>query len=178
VLVALLVAAGGGVAVLWLRAIGGPVALRARYGTAGMLVAFVVHWALNLTPAGEVVPLAVINGGLWGFWPAVLVNLGGWTAASITQYAAVRWLGAGAGERPTLDRAPGVLRRLALDRAAFQILGRSVPWVGLHVVNVTAALLGVPFGRFVAYAVLGQAAPAVLMAAIGAGLARAWGFGV
>ena len=42
-------------------------------------------------------------------------------------------------------------------------------------VSVSAVLAGVPLGRFLAYAALGQAGPALAMAALGSGLGTLMG---
>jgi len=156
---------------LWIQSIGGPGAVRERFGVAGLAVSLFAHWVLNLTPFGEMLPMAVANGAIWGFWLGALVSWLGWMGASLTQYLVVRRMGTRLDVEARLDRLPKRIRSLPIEHPAFQVAGRSVPWVGLHLVNVTAALYGVPMRRFLACAAVGQAGPALVMSALGAGLA-------
>lgn len=155
---------------LWIESLGGPTAIRERFGTRGLAVSVIAHWILNLTPLGEVVPMALANGAIWGFWLGALVSWSGWMAASITQYLWVRRVGTEFNVSDRLERLPARIRGLPVGHPLFQIAGRSLPWVGLHPVNVTSALRGVPFQRLLAFAAVGQAAPALAMSALGAGL--------
>jgi uncharacterized membrane protein YdjX (TVP38/TMEM64 family) len=166
-LMALLAMVSVGLCVRWL---GGPSAIRQRFGVWGILVAFVAHALLNLTPAGEIVPMAVANGAVWGFWLGATISWLGWIAASLAQYALVIRIGAGFDVQSRLEQLPGALRRFPVAHPVFQILGRCVPWVGLHLVNVASAVRGVPLRRFTTCAAIGQVGPALVMAAIGAGL--------
>ncbi len=166
-LIALLAMIGVGLCVRWL---GGPLAVRQRFGAWGILVALLAHAMLNLTPAGEVVPMAVANGAVWGFWLGAAISWVGWIAASLAQYALVIRVGAGFNVQSRLERLPSAFRRFPVEHPAFQILGRCVPWVGLHLVDVASAVRGVPLRRFATFAAIGQVGPALVMAAIGAGL--------
>jgi len=154
----------------WVDSIGGPTAVRERFGATGLVVCVLVHWILNLTPLGEVVPMAVANGAMWGVGLGALVSWLGWMAASLTQYLVVRRLGTELDLDVRLGRLPARIRRFPVEHPAFQIGGRALPAVGLHLVNVTSAVRGVPIRRFLAFAALGQAGPALAMAAVGAGL--------
>jgi uncharacterized membrane protein YdjX (TVP38/TMEM64 family) len=155
---------------LWIESLGGPTAIRERFGTRGIAVSVIAHWILNLTPLGEVVPMALANGAIWGFWIGALVSWSGWMGASITQYLFVRRVGTEFNVSDRLERLPERIRALPVGHPLFQIAGRSLPWVGLHLVNVASAVRGVPFPRFLAFAALGQAGPALTMSALGAGL--------
>jgi uncharacterized membrane protein YdjX (TVP38/TMEM64 family) len=154
----------------WIDSIGGPTAVRERFGAKGLAVSFVAHWVLNLTPLGGAVPTAAANGAIWGFWLGALVSWSAWVAASLTQYLVVRWVASELDVSQGLARLPERIRRLPIGHPLFQVGGRSLPWVGLHVVSVSSALAGVPLGRFLVYAALGQAGPAFAMAALGSGL--------
>jgi uncharacterized membrane protein YdjX (TVP38/TMEM64 family) len=154
----------------WVESIGGPGAVRERYGWFGIVVSLFAHWMLNLTPFGTMVPMGVANGAVWGFWLGALVSWSGWMAASLTQYLFVRRLGTTYDVQARLDRLPARMSRFPVAHPVFQVGGRSLPWVGLHLVNVTSAVRGVPIRRFLLCAALGQAGPALMMAAVGAGL--------
>jgi uncharacterized membrane protein YdjX (TVP38/TMEM64 family) len=167
---ALLVVAFVASTYLWIESLGGPMVIRERFGTSGIAVSVIVHWILNLTPLGEVVPMALANGAIWGFWVGALVSWLGWMGASITQYLVVRRIGTEFNVSDRLARLPERIRAVPVGHPLFQIAGRSLPWVGLHLVNVTSAVRGVPFPRFLAFAALGQAGPALTMSALGTGL--------
>ena len=156
--------------VLAVDSLGGPSAIREDYGSIGLLISFVVHWLLNLTPIGEILPSAAAIGAAWGFWLGALTCWLGWIAASLTQYAVASRVGTAVDVEARLERLPSRIRRFPVAHPAFQILGRSVPVVGLHVVNLASAIRRVPLRRFLACAAIGHAGPAVMMAAIGSGL--------
>ena len=157
-------------AILTADALGGPVGMRERFGPAGLAACFVTHWILNLTPAGEILPSATANGAAWGLWLGAGVSWLGYLAASLTQYGLASRLGSRIEIESRLEALPARLRRFPVAHPAFQILGRCVPVVGLHVVNVASAAHAVPLRRFVPCAALGHAPPAFTMAALGAGL--------
>ena len=154
----------------WIESLGGPTAIREQFGTKGIVVSVIAHWILNLTPLGEFVPMALANGAIWGFWVGALVSWSGWMGASITQYLFVRQVGTAFDVSDRLEQLPGWMRAFPVGHPVFQIAGRSIPWMGLHLINVTSAVRGVPFPRFLAFAALGQAGPAIAMSALGAGL--------
>ena len=58
----------------WIESLGGPTAIRERFGMKGIVVSVITHWILNLTPLGEFVPMALANGAIWGFWVGALVS--------------------------------------------------------------------------------------------------------
>ena len=152
--------------------LGGPVATRERFGTAGLLVCFVAHWVLNLTPIGEILPSATANGAAWGFATGATISWLGYLAASATQYTVARRFASGVDVGARLESLPKRLRRLPVAHPAFQIFGRMLPVVGFHLVNVASAAQGVGRRRFYTCAALGHAPPALLMAGLGAGLLK------
>ncbi len=153
-------------------ALGGPAAIRERFGCAGILIAIATHWILNLTPAGEILPSATASGAAWGLWLGAAIAWLGWIGASLTQYGLARRVGRRLEIERRLEALPERIRRFPVAHPAFQILGRCVPVVGLHLVNVASAVHGVRLPRFVVCAMLGHAGPALTMAAIGAGLVQ------
>lgn len=153
-------------------AAGGPDALRARLGSAGLAAAALLHALLNLTPVGELVPTSVANGAVFGVVPGAGASWTGWMIAALTQYTAARRLGGDAPPAARLERLPRWMRRWPVEHLLFQILARSVPWVGMHGTNLASGWLRVPLPRFVLGAGLGLAGPALVMAAVGAGLLR------
>jgi uncharacterized membrane protein YdjX (TVP38/TMEM64 family) len=151
-------------------AAGGPQLLRARLGSVGLAGAVLVHALLNLTPAGELVPSSVANGAVFGVVAGAGANWTGWMLASLCQYGAARRLRARA--PAGLDGLPRWLRRWPVDHLFFQVLGRSLPWLGNHATNLASGCLRVPLPRFLVGAGLGLLGPAFVMAAVGAGLVR------
>lgn len=151
---------------------GGPQILREKLGSAGWAGSIVVHAALNLTPAGEFVPSSVANGALFGIATGACVNWIGWMLAALVQYGTGRRLSGSASGLDQLERTPRWLRRWPVDHLAFQVLGRAVPWVGIHGTNLASGWLRVPLPRFLIGAALGLVGPALTMAAAGAGLFR------
>ena len=85
----------GAAVVWWVRGLGGPAAVRARFGLWAPLVSFPLHVLTTLTPVGEVVPFGVANGSLYGLAGGAALNVLAWMAAAALQH---RW-GRGAGER-------------------------------------------------------------------------------
>jgi hypothetical protein len=110
----------------WIESIGGPGTVRDRFGATGLAVSVLAHWILNLTPLGEVVPMVVANGAIWGFWLGALVSWSGWMGASLTQYLLVRRMGTEQGVEARVDRIPKRIRSLPIDHPAFQVAGRSL----------------------------------------------------
>lgn len=165
-----LIVLAGSIAIV--STMGGPQILREKLGSAGLTGSIVVHALLNLTPAGELVPSSVANGALFGVSTGACVNWTGWMLAALFQYGAGRRLGGSAQSVDPLERTPRWLRRWPVDHLAFQVLGRSVPWVGIHGTNLASGWLRIPFPRFLIGSALGLVGPALAMAAAGAGLFR------
>ena len=170
-LLTLLLALGVTAAVLvWLRELGGPEAVRARFGARAVLVSFPAHVITTLTPLGEIVPFGVANGAAYGVaWGAGL-NLAAWMVAAALQYA----FGRGAAAEVNRRSLPGWLGRVPLTHPVALVAGRWLPGGG-PLVDAAAGAAGVPFSRAMALAALGHVPQAVVIAAVGAGLLRAFG---
>jgi uncharacterized membrane protein YdjX (TVP38/TMEM64 family) len=150
--------------------VGGPGEMRERLGAAGLAGAIVLHALLNLTPVGELVPISVANGAVFGVVLGAAVNWTGWMTVALVQYAAARRVGGAASEAAWRARLPRCLRGLPVEHLAFQVLTRSIPWVGMHGTNLASGWLRVPLPRFLLGGALGLLGPALTMAALGAGL--------
>lgn len=159
-----------GAVIYWIQSIGGISVVRERYGETGLLISAVVHAALNLTPAAEFVPSGPANGAIWGFGLGSGVNWVGWMAASWVQFLIARRTLRDYDLGEVRERLPVWLRRIPVDTPLFQIVGRSLPWLGNHIVNVASGALQVPPVRFLWCAALGLIGPSMLMAGIGAGI--------
>jgi uncharacterized membrane protein YdjX (TVP38/TMEM64 family) len=162
-------------ALVWhaVDALGGPFAIRKRFGAYGLAASVLVHWSVNLTPLGGVIPMAVANGAIWGFWPGALVSWSAWVASSFSQYLIARLVFSDV-DASELERLPKRLLALPIAHPGFQIGARWLPWIGQSLVSVASAAACVPAGRFLAYAAVGQAGPALAMSALGSGLVRLW----
>ena len=154
------------------EALGGPVELRERFGLGGMALCVAAHWLLNLTPVGEMLPSATANGAAWGFWLGAGISWLGWVGASLTQYALALRIAPAIDIEGRMATLPARIRSFPVSHPGFQILGRMVPIVGLHIVNVASGVRGVSPWRFLLCALAGHAVPALTMSALGAGLIR------
>ncbi len=155
---------------MWVRGLGGPEAVRGRFGPWALALTVPAHIATTLTPLGEVVPFGVANGALYGLWTGAALNWTAWMVAATCQYAFGR---SAAREAAESGARPRWLRRLPLGHPAVLTCGRWLPGGG-PLVDAAAGAAGVPFGRVMAYAALGHAPQALVIAAVGAGLV-VWG---
>ena len=161
----LAVAVAVGAAVVgWVRALGGPGAVRAEFGVWAPLVSVPLHILTTLTPVGELIPFGVANGSLYGVWTGAALNGVAWMAAAMLQYRWGRRAGAATGHR-----LPSVLGRLPLTHPLVLAAGRWLPGGG-PLVDAAAGASGVPFARAMGWAAIGHAPQAVAIAAIGARL--------
>jgi len=152
--------------------LGGPDAMRESLGEAGLVGAALLHAFLNLTPMGEILPLSVANGAVFGFALGAAANWTGWMLATLLQYAAARRARGAMPPEASLSRLPPWLRGVPVDHLRFQMLARCVPWVGIQGTNLASGWLRVPLSRFLPGAALGLVGPSLAMAALGSGLLR------
>src|SRR5262245_40691453 len=164
-------AIGGYFLVQWVGSIGGPAALRERFGFTAPLVTGLIQ--LALTPTGiPTDPIYIAHGALYGFWLAAPLN---WLAA---------WLGGllsyavGLRARTDLDverllaTLPAWVRRFPVSHPAFLILARQIPWAGSQLTTLVPAVMGVSFVRVTWCLAIAILPSAVVLAAVGAGLVR------
>jgi uncharacterized membrane protein YdjX (TVP38/TMEM64 family) len=156
-------------ALLWVDSIGGPQAIRQRYGLAAPAVSLAAHALVAVTPAGELLPWGVVNGTLYGFALGSLLTWIASTASSLVQYALARSLARELDLERLRAGLPAWLRRFPVDHPAFLIAARWLP-VGGPIANVAAGASGVMPLRIACCALVGGAPPALVMAALGAGL--------
>jgi uncharacterized membrane protein YdjX (TVP38/TMEM64 family) len=154
-------------AVQWgVDAIGGPAAV-AKWGWLAPVASAALHAPIAASPLPSE-PFALSHGPLYGFWLGALVGWAGWFAGSVIEYGVLRWI------RPT--PTPGValprprwLAKLPIEHPLFLIGMRQVPG-GFDVVNIGAALAGVPLLRFAWCSAIAQVPSALLISAAGLGL--------
>lgn len=165
-LVAVLV--GSAVAVQWMiGAIGGPAAI-ARWGWLAPIASAALHAPIAASPLPSE-PFALSHGQLYGFWLGALVGWTGWFVGSVLEYGALRWWRSA----PTPEVAlptPRWLARFPVSHPLFLIGMRQLPG-GYDIVNVGAALAGVPLARFAWCSAIAQVPSALLISAAGLQLA-------
>jgi uncharacterized membrane protein YdjX (TVP38/TMEM64 family) len=150
-----------------LEAVGGPEAVRARWGlgAAGLLVP--VHAVVAVSPfPSEVIALA--HGAIYGFalgWP---LTWAGWLLGALLEYRLFRRIASDV-DATGAGRLPGWLRRFPVEHPLFLICGRLVPF-GNHAVNALAGSVRVPFRRFAWASALAFVPFSALVAAIGSGM--------
>jgi uncharacterized membrane protein YdjX (TVP38/TMEM64 family) len=154
---------------LWVRSIGGPAAVRQRYGTWAPTLSFFLHTLVDTTPFGDLIPFAIANGAAYGPVLGAGLSWAAWIASSALQYLIARRTACDLELSSHLDGLPRWLRRIPLGHPAFLIAARWVP-LGGAVANVAAGVLGVGLHRLLACVAIGAAPPAILLAALGAGL--------
>lgn len=159
----------GAAAILWIRSMGGPAVLRGRWGWKGTAVWLPLQVLVNLSPASDFVPCAVLNGTLYGFRNGALVTWAAWLVAASLQFAIGRRTGADFGLVSQSDRLPSWLRGLPIGHPALLIVGHWIP-VSSSLVNLAAGALGVPFPRLLWCTAIAMVPPSLFCAALGAGL--------
>jgi uncharacterized membrane protein YdjX (TVP38/TMEM64 family) len=158
---------GSAVAVQWgVDAIGGPRAIGA-WGWYAPLVSAALHAPIAASPLPSE-PFALSHGPLYGFWLGALVGWAGWFVGSAIEYAVLRRLRSTSFPELAFTR-PRWLARFPVAHPAFLIGVRQVP-AGFDIVNVSAALAGVPLARFLWCSAIAQIPSALLISAAGLGL--------
>ena len=156
---------------VWVRSIGGPVAVRERYGAVAPLVSFATHTIAELVPGGDIVPFGIANGTLYGVALGAAISWLAWMASAVIQYLVARRTAADFDLAARLEELPAWLRRFPLDHPAFLITARWFPMVG-PLANVAAGVLGVSLVRLLWCTAVGAAPVAIGLAAFGAGMLR------
>ena len=161
-------------AVAWLllhalAALGGPEAVRARFGLAAAALLVPIHAVVSVSPfPSEVIALG--HGAIYGFalgWP---LTWAGWLLGAALEYGLFRRVATDLVDAGGA-RLPAWLRRLPVQHPLFLILGRLVPF-GNHAVNALAGSRRVPLWRFAWASALAFLPFSALVAAIASGLVR------
>jgi uncharacterized membrane protein YdjX (TVP38/TMEM64 family) len=161
-------------AVAWLllhalAALGGPEAVRARFGLAAAALLVPIHALVAVSPfPSEVIALG--HGAIYGFalgWP---LTWAGWLLGAALEYALFRRVAADLVDAGGA-RLPAWLQRLPVQHPLFLILGRLVPF-GNHAVNALAGSRRVPLWRFAWASALAFLPFSALVAAIASGLVK------
>lgn len=162
----------GALVIAWVQLEGGPDGLRAHYGIAAPLLWIPMQVVVHVTPLGDFVPWAVLNGSMFGLWLGALATWIAWMGSASAQYAIGRRTAHDLGFEAKLARLPGWLRRLPLEHPVFLIVARSFPLMA-GPINVAAGAARVPFGRVLWCTAVGVLPPALFLAAVGVGLVEA-----
>lgn len=169
---ALAAIAVGALVVAWVHAEGGPEGLRAHYGIFAPLIWIPMQVVVHVTPVGDFVPWAVLNGSMFGLWLGALATWLSWMGSASVQYAIGRRTARDLGWEMRSARLPAWLRRLPLDHPAFLIVARWFPLMA-GPINLTAGAARVPFGRLLWCTAIGILPQAIFLSALGVGLLHA-----
>jgi len=161
----------GGLLARWVSSIGGPAAFRGRFGLVAPFVTVPIHSIVAVTPFPSDV-IAIANGTLYGFWPAVSLNWIGWWLAALAEFALGRRVRRDFDLDAHLARLPEWLRSFPVSHPVFLIGSRQVPWLGGHVATFVPGAMDVRFSRYVWCSAISILPGALVMAAIGVGLLR------
>ena len=156
----------------WVDALGGPTAVRERFGLFAPAVSIPVHAIVAVTPFPSDV-LCVANGTVYGFWLGAVFSWVGWYVAALIEFGIGRRARTDFPIEEWLTRLPRRLRRFPVAHPVFLIGSRYVPWAGGHISTLIPGAVGVAVGRFAWCAAIAIIPPSMLMAGIGAGL-LAW----
>lgn len=156
----------GWVSLAWLDHVGGPEALRDRFGfwAAGILVPLEAFASFSIFP-GEFIAIAL--GILYGFWLGSFFIWLGWMGTAYLQYFLVRRVAEDFAEE--FERLPAWIRRFPVEHPMFLIVGRWIPFGG-HLVNPAAGAFKVPLWRYSWCSAIGIGAGSFLFAAVASGL--------
>jgi uncharacterized membrane protein YdjX (TVP38/TMEM64 family) len=153
----------------WVDSVGGPEAIRARYGALAPMITSSIQIFVAPTPFPSDV-ICVAQGALYGFWFALGLNWLGWWLASHLEFLLGRRLRGDFDLELRLQRLPRFLRRFPVEHPVFLIFARQVPWAGGHLTTLVPGAMGVPFLRSAWCNAIGIVPGAILTAGVGAGL--------
>jgi uncharacterized membrane protein YdjX (TVP38/TMEM64 family) len=159
----------GALVVWWVHALGGPEGIRARFGLLAPALWIPLQVIVHVTPVGDFVPWAVLNGSMFGLWLGALATWLAWMGSASLQYAIGRRTARDFGWEAQATRLPGWLRRLPLGHPAFLIFARWLPLMA-GPINLTAGATRVPFARVLWCTAVGIVPQAVFLAAVGVGI--------
>jgi uncharacterized membrane protein YdjX (TVP38/TMEM64 family) len=155
--------------VSWVDSVGGPEAIRERYGVMAPAITSSIQILVAPTPFPSDV-ICVAQGALYGFWFALGLNWLGWWLAAHIEFLLGRRLRGDFDLESRIGRLPRWLRRFPVEHPVFLIFARQVPWAGGHLTTLVPGAMGVPFIRSAWCNAIGIIPAAVLTAGVGAGL--------
>lgn len=155
----------------WIDLLGGPNAVRERFGIVAPLVSVSIHIVLAITPFPSDF-ISITNGALYGFAMGAFLSWVAWWIAAILEF----FLGFRARRdfqlESKLDELPVWLRDFPIDHPVFLIGARQIPWIGGHITTFLPGAAGVRPGRYLWCSAIAIVPGAIVMPAIGAGLMK------
>ncbi|HZR83941.1 MAG TPA: VTT domain-containing protein [Candidatus Binatia bacterium] len=167
---AVLVTLGAGA---WLFFGGGPAALAGPHAMLAAALWIPAQVVVYVSPLSDLVPWPVANGSMYGLWRGASITWLAWLGAGSLQYVIGRRAARDFDVERALARLPGRLSRFPIGHPAVLIVGRWVP-ISSAFLNVAAGVAGVPFWRILWCTAIGAIPPALVLAAVGAGIMRAF----
>lgn len=164
----------GALVIAWVHAEGGPEGIRARYGVAAPALWIPMQTIVHVTPLGDFVPWAVLNGSMFGLWLGALTTWLSWLGSASVQYAIGRRTAQDLGWEAQVARLPAWLRQFPLGHPLFLIVGRAFPLMA-GPINVAAGAARVSPWRFAWCTAVGVLPPALFLAGVGVGIFGATG---
>jgi hypothetical protein len=110
---------------VWVHSIGGPTAVRERYGLLAPLISFLTHTVAELVPGGDLVPFGIANGTLYGVALGAAISWLAWMVSAVIHYLVARRTAVDLDLAARLESLPAWLRRGLPDRRALVPDGRS-----------------------------------------------------
>lgn len=163
----------GALVIGWVHLEGGPEGIRAHYGVLALALWIPMQIVVHITPLGDFVPWAVLNGSMFGLWLGTSITWLAWMGSASAQYAIGRRTAQDLDWETKAARLPAWLRRLPLGHPVFLIVARAFPLMA-GPINLAAGAARVPFSRLLWTTAIGVFPPALFLAAIGVGIVRAW----
>jgi uncharacterized membrane protein YdjX (TVP38/TMEM64 family) len=141
-----------------------------QWGIWAPLASLVIKTLTNVTPFGAVA-LAFVNGALFDFWTAVILNLLSGVLSGIAMYYLWRQGDHEWDIRSRIQTLPEWMRRYQADNLWFLILLRVIPWAGGSLADLIAGSHHVPLRTQVLSLVIGYLPGAIIYSLAGAKLA-------
>lgn len=161
----------GFVLVDWIDTVGGPVAVRQRFGLVAPALTITLHIILALTPfPSDAVSIA--NGAMYGFQLGVGLSWFGWWLAALAEFALGRRARVDFCLDTALAKAPGWVQRFPVSHPAYLILSRQIPWLGGHISTFVPGAAGVSWKRYVWCSAIAIIPGALVMTGIGVSIMR------
>ena len=145
----------------WVDSLGGPGALRERFGFWGLAISFPLQVGAVISFGGEEL-IAMANGLGFGFVLGSAATWLGWYIGSFIQFGIGRTARTDLELERRMERMPRWLQRLPASHPAFIILSRwLLPGVGGHVATLIPGAAGVALGRYAWCTAIGTALPSL-----------------
>jgi uncharacterized membrane protein YdjX (TVP38/TMEM64 family) len=157
----------------WAETVGGPEAIRERFGLWAAAVTVPLQAVLAVSPFPDEV-IGFGNAAIYGFSIGFVLNWTGWMLGAFLEYSIAHRSARDLGFRyeHAAAKLPRPLRRLAPAHPAYLILVRLLPIGGGHIVNSSSGVFGVPLGRFAWTSAIGTIPGSLAIAALASGFLR------